>query len=80
MSESRPIFIVRTPILEPALVRDLQYILSKRILDYHVLVVPDSTIKVVQFECFNAPHTEMKFNNLKKYVTNIIEGKNEQTD
>lgn len=74
---SKPIFIVRVPFTNLEEIRRHQYTLSKNILDYHVLVVPDITIQSTQFECFNAPHTEVKFNNLKKYVTQILEGKNE---
>jgi len=76
---SKPIFIVRLSRDEhrgnPGKVEKVRYELQKsRIVeDYHILVVVDeSTGGETKFECFNAPHTEMEFEELQRRVLELI--------
>jgi len=75
---SKPIFVIRFPYL-----RDLdreqfeRYYrqIGKQLHDYHVLSVIDDSVERVEFECFNTPHTELEFEELKKMVLEIINKK-----
>ena len=41
--------------------------------DYHLLVLRDENNDGdIKFECFNSPHTEIEFQELKKQVLEII--------
>ena len=72
---SKPIFIIRFPYI-----RDLhrehfeRYYrqIGEQLHDYHVLSLIDSSVEKVEFECFNAPHTEIEFNNLKQMVMETL--------
>lgn len=72
---SKPIFIMRFPynivMSEEHFLKNYEAI-SKRLDDYHVLAMKDSFVQEVTFECFNAPHTEMEFQELKKRVLDIL--------
>ena len=46
--------------------------ISKQLNDYHVLALKDSFVQNVTFECFNAPHTEMEFEELKHRVLELM--------
>ena len=71
---SKPIFVIRFPYME---MDDEQFIrnyegISKQLNDYHVLALKDSFVQNVTFECFNAPHTEMEFEELKHRVLELM--------
>jgi hypothetical protein len=75
----KPIFIIRYP--ESAEVEDLRNAresLAKMGIynDYHTLVIKDQfTGGEIKFECYNAPHTEMEFLELKNRVISLLENK-----
>ena len=72
---SKPIFIIRFPYsaeISDELFMENYKAVSKQLNDYHVLVMKDSFIENVTFECFNAPHTEMEFEELKRRVLELI--------
>jgi hypothetical protein len=46
--------------------------IGKQLNDYHVLALKDSLVQNVTFECFNAPHTEMEFEELKRRVLELM--------
>ena len=79
---SKPIFIIRFPSAD---IRDDErhHVLNqvrnaeRKFKDYHVLPVFDPFTSEIKFECFNAPHTEMEFKELKRRVLEIIESPNE---
>jgi hypothetical protein len=76
----KPIFVVRFPkSISPMDVEDIKdKIITQQgfiLEDYHILVLRDPEyMGKVEFECFNSPHTEIEFNELKekleKYVKN----------
>lgn len=73
---SKPIFIVRLPIprYTPASAAEMSDRISKHSImqDYHVLVIADEfTGDEIKFECFNAPHTEIEFEELKSRLFEI---------
>ena len=69
---SKPIFIVRIP--KEAIVPPGTYeYLIKDLPDYHVLVMRDSGVERVEFECHNAPHAASEFEELKKIVLKRLE-------
>lgn len=42
--------------------------------DYHCLVIKDQfTGGEIKFECYNAPHTEMEFKELKERVITLLQ-------
>jgi hypothetical protein len=73
---SKPIFIIRLP--QPEAEQDRDYVIeqimkvAKKLDDYHVLPVIDSYTSEIKFECFNAPHTEMEFKELKRRVLELM--------
>ena len=72
---SKPIFIIRFPYsveISDELFMENYKAVSKQLHDYHVLVMKDSFIQNVTFECFNAPHTEMEFEELKRRVLELM--------
>ena len=46
--------------------------LEKKMDDYHILSFMDSCTDRVKFECFNSPHTEIEFEELKRHVLELI--------
>jgi len=75
---SKPIFIVRLPMSqfdEDGTLKAKDAMLSSSIAsDYHVLVLRDTFCgEQVMFECFNAPHTEMEFQELQRRVLSLLE-------
>ena len=46
--------------------------ISNQLNDYHVLAMMDNYVETVTFECFNAPHTEMEFEELKHRVLELL--------
>lgn len=74
---SKPIFIVRLPRSEynQDKVERISYQLKSSSIaeDYHILVMADAfTGGQTKFECFNAPHTEMEFEELKRRVLELL--------
>jgi hypothetical protein len=73
---SKPIFIIRIPQVESE--QNREYVIeqtmkvAKKLDDYHVLPVIDSYTSEIKFECFNAPHTEMEFEELKRRVLELM--------
>jgi hypothetical protein len=78
---SKPIFIMRFPDHDEIDIQTFEKHyenIGNQLNDYHVLAVIDSYVRTITFECFNAPHTEMEFEELKKRVLELIkEKKNE---
>jgi len=74
---SKPIFIVRLPIprYTPASAEQIAERIKKHSIvdDYYVLVMADEfTGGETKFECYNAPHTEMEFEELQRRVLDLI--------
>jgi hypothetical protein len=66
---STPIFIVRIPasIEIDNIMNGLKNI-GNQLNDYHFIPLRDSSVERVEFECYNSPHTEIEFEELKKMV------------
>jgi hypothetical protein len=72
---SKPIFIVRFPYIKELDREQFERYykqIGEQLSDYHVLSLIDSMVERVEFECFNAPHTEMEFEELKRRVLDLI--------
>ncbi len=74
---SKPIFIVRLPEkkYEPDMIDGIQkrFNTSDISNDYHILVMVDGfTGGQTKFECYNAPHTEMEFEELQRRVIELL--------
>ena len=72
---SKPIFIVRFPYTKELDIEQFERYFKQigdQLSDYHVLSLVDSKVERVEFECFNAPHTEMEFEELKRRVLDLI--------
>lgn len=74
---NKPIFIVRFP--KNTEIQKMQTAAENMQImgvneDYHVLIVRDEfTGGEMKFECFNAPHTDIEFEELKEKVFKIIQ-------
>ena len=74
---SKPIFIVRLPIPKytSEIAEEIAHRLNRKTIaeDYHILVLVDEfTGGETKFECYNAPHTEMEFEELKRRVLELL--------
>lgn len=72
---SKPILVIRFPhnIIKIEEFDTVIKNLEKKIDDYHVLPVIDNyTGAQIKFECFNSPHTEIEFEELKRRVLESI--------
>ena len=72
---SKPIFIVRFPYiknLDREQFESYYKQIGEQLPDYHVLSVIDSKAERVEFECYNSPHTEIEFEELKDRVMKMI--------
>ena len=73
---SKPIFIIRFPYSDNNMDRDIfkknYEDISNKLNDYHVLAIMGDDVETVTFECFNAPHTEMEFEELKHRVLELL--------
>jgi hypothetical protein len=72
---SKPIFIVRFPYIKDLDREQFERYykqIGEQLPDYHVLSLIDSLVERVEFECYNAPHTEIEFEELKKRVLDMI--------
>jgi hypothetical protein len=76
---SKPIFIVRLTRDEhrsnPDKVERVRYELQRSSIaeDYHIIVMADPfTGGQTKFECYNAPHTEMEFEELQRRVLELL--------
>jgi hypothetical protein len=66
---SKPIFIARIPInIDIKNIMDGLKNLDNLLNDYHFIPLRDSSVEKVEFECYNSPHTEIEFEELKKMV------------
>jgi sugar-specific transcriptional regulator TrmB len=77
---SKPIFIIRFPYIKELDREQFERYckqIGEQLSDYHVLSLIDSMVARVEFECFNAPHTEMEFEELKRRVLEIVESPND---
>ena len=71
---SKPILVIKFPeFAEFEQLEAAQKLIDKRGIgeDYHVFIVKD-LIETISFECFNAPHTEIEFEELKERILNIL--------
>ena len=72
---SKPIFIIRFPYIsdldKERFERHYEQI-GKQLSDYHVLSLIDGKSERVEFECYNSPHTDIEFEDLKKMVLDIV--------
>ena len=72
---SKPILVIRFPYSE-AFIEGMPNIaerLERKIDDYHILpIMDDHTGGQIKFECFNSPHTEIEFEELKQRVLEAI--------
>jgi hypothetical protein len=68
---SKPIFIIRFPYIsdldKERFERHYEQI-GKQLSDYHVLSLIDGKSERVEFECYNSPHTDIEFEEIKKMV------------
>jgi len=72
---SKPIFIIRFPYIpDQDRERFEQYYqqIAEQLPDYHVLSLIDGKSERVEFECYNSPHTDIEFEDLKKMVLEIV--------
>ena len=74
---SKPILVIRFPYYETEKEEFSKLIehLEKKINDYHIIPVIGNYNDQVKFECFNSPHTEIEFEELKRYVLERIKSK-----
>jgi hypothetical protein len=77
---SKPIFVVRLPLYTSQ--NELRRVLDgfeghPLSQDYHILsfISLDGTHDDVLFECYNSPHTEIEFNELKELILSNIKNK-----
>ena len=71
---SKPILVIRFPYIKDLDLEQFEHYnkqIGKQLPDYNVLSLIDSTVDRVEFECYNAPHTEIEFEELKKKVLEI---------
>lgn len=66
---TKPILVVRFPLgsidsrkIEQIAFEDLQ----KKMDDYHVVGLRDNSVDRIEFECYNSPHTDIQFEDLRK--------------
>jgi len=72
---NKPIFIIRFPYIpDQDRERFEQYYqqIGEQLSDYHVLSLIDGKSERVEFECYNSPHTDIEFEDLKKMVLEIV--------
>jgi len=70
---SKPIFIIRFPIeIKIEKLIEWNQELENKLHDYHVLGIIDSSVDKVEFECYNSPHTEIEFEQLKNKVYEML--------
>jgi hypothetical protein len=72
---SKPIFIVRFPYIENLDREQFESYykqIGEQLPDYHVLSLIDSLAERVEFECYNSPHTEIEFEELKSMVGKML--------
>ena len=69
--QTKPILVVRFPMgsltsrqIEKIAFEDLQ----KKMMDYHVIGLRDNSVSRVEFECYNSPHSEIEFSELRELV------------
>lgn len=68
---SKPIFIIRFPYisdLDKERFEQHYEQIGKQLSDYHVLSLIDGKSERVEFECYNSPHTDIEFEEIKKMV------------
>jgi hypothetical protein len=72
----KPIFIIKFPQTLISQNRDQIYEsfkdISKLLYDYHVLAIVCDSSEETEFECYNSPHTEIEFEELKNIVLSKI--------
>ncbi len=71
---NKPIFIMRFPynsMDKDDFLKNYEHI-RNQLNEYHVLAMMDNFVESVTFECFNAPHTEMEFEELKYRVLELL--------
>ena len=68
---TKPILVVRFPMesissakLQEVAFEDLQ----KKMDDYHVVGLRDNTVSRIEFECYNSPHTDLEFAELRELL------------
>jgi hypothetical protein len=72
---SKPIFIVRFPYIKDLDREQFEHYykqVGEQLPDYHVLSLIDSLAERVEFECYNSPHTEIEFEELKNNVMDMV--------
>jgi hypothetical protein len=74
---TKPIFIIRFPSnssLDEVTASRSGIEESKDVMkDYHILVIKDKYEEgEIKFECYNSPHTEIEFEELKKQILKLI--------
>ena len=72
---SKPILIIRFPYIKDLDREQFERYykqIGEQLPDYHVLSLIDSLVERIEFECYNAPHTEIEFEELKKRVLDMI--------
>jgi hypothetical protein len=73
---SKPIFVMRFPhqqdLDRELLQKAFRQVSESLESDYHILALIDGSVNRTEFECYNAPHTELEFEELKKSVLETI--------
>ena len=65
---TKPIFIIKFPSVDETtkkIILQQYFSIENKLYDYHVLALIDSSVEKITFECYNSPHTEKEFNELK---------------
>jgi putative intracellular protease/amidase len=68
---AKPIFVITADNnnRSPQRLHQISVDIAAQLKDYHVLIVPgSSSAESFHFECFNAPHTKIQFEELKERV------------
>jgi hypothetical protein len=72
---AKPILVVRFPIgsidsrkIEEIAFEDLQ----KKMDDYHVVGLRDNSVDRIEFECYNSPHTDIEFEDLRESLLDAV--------
>ena len=72
---SKPILIIRFPYIKDLDREQFEHYykqVGEQLPDYHVLSLIDSLAERVEFECYNSPHTEIEFEELKNKVMEMV--------
>jgi len=74
--EHKPILVIRFPVkaIDAERLQDIVFEnLQKKMKDYHVIGLKDNDVDRIEFECYNAPHAESDFSELREEIIKKVE-------